>query len=310
MKRQLVAACVALVLATVLMPSADASRDWKWSEKWSEWSTPVNLGQFINSESNDAGPAISKDGLSLYFQSQRFGGFGDADIYVARRESVDLPWEWPVNLGETINTDAFEGFAALSRDEHHLFFVRPSAPGLGDVWVSYRKDVHHDLGESGWETPTLLGPAVNTAAGDFGPSFFEDRKGGLPQLYFHSNRPGGLGGADIYVADAFGPAVLVQQLSSPQGDADPAISRNGLEVFFHSDRPGGAGAVDLWVSVRDSVFDPWSPPVNLGTTVNSPFSDLAPAISSDRETLFFTSNRPGFGLNDIYVTTRSRHGRN
>ena len=79
----------------------------------------------------EAAPAISKDGLTLYFVSNRPGvppdAFGDNDIYVARRESVDLPWDSPVNLGAKINTAAFEGFPALSRNEHHLFFFR--APG-------------------------------------------------------------------------------------------------------------------------------------------------------------------------------------
>ena len=86
------------------------------------------------------------------------------------------------------------------------------------------------------------------------------------------------------------------------------LSRNGLEVFFHSTRPG-TGLRDLWTSRRKSVFDAWSPPENMGTVVNSVAEDLFPALSSDDDTLFFVSNRPGgFGLGDIYVTTRTRHG--
>jgi len=297
MNRHLIGFSGMLALVIALAPSAGA---WRYSD----WSPPVNLGSIINSAFSEGGPAISKDGLSLYFNSGRPDGFGNGDIYVARRESVDLPWDWPVNLGEIINTDSDEGFPALSRDEHNLFFVSPRASGGADVWVTYRQDVHDDFA---WQPPTLLGPAVNTAANDHGPGYFENRKLGLPQLYFHSNRPGGPGSNDIYVADAFGPAVLVHELSSPQGDFRPAISRNGLEIFFHSNRPGGVGAQDLWGSVRKSVFDPWSPPENLGTTVNSQINDFGAAISSDGETLFFTSNRPdGLGLNDIYMTTRTK----
>ena len=77
----------------VLMPPADASPD----SKESEWSAPVNLGPGINTLSSEAAPAISQDGLTLYFVSNRPGvppdAFGDQDLYVARRESVDLPWE-------------------------------------------------------------------------------------------------------------------------------------------------------------------------------------------------------------------------
>ena len=136
--------------------------------------------------------------------------------------------------------------------------------------------------------------------------FFESEKHGLSQLYFYSTRPGGPGSFDIYVANAFGAAVLVHKLNSPQIDASPTISRNGLEMFFHSNRPDTTiGQRDLWTSVRPSVFHPWSPPVNLGDAVNSPSNEQTTAICSD--TLFFGSDRPGgFGFSDIYMTTRAK----
>src|SRR5215831_434027 len=118
MMRQLVAACGAVAMVMMLMPPADASPQ----SKWSEWSAPVNLGAGINTSLGEAAPAISRDGLTLYFVSNRPvpppDAFGDADLYVARRERVDLPWGAPVNLGDTINTAGFEGFPALSRNEH------------------------------------------------------------------------------------------------------------------------------------------------------------------------------------------------
>ena len=77
-------------------------------------------------------------------------------------------------------------------------------------------------------------------------------------------------------------------------------------MFFQSDRPG-LGGVDLWASVRDSVLDPWSPPLNMGAMVNSGSGDGGPAVSSDGEVLFFNSSRPeGFGATDIYMATRSK----
>jgi hypothetical protein len=307
MKRQLVVAFGALALVTILMPSAGASR----YSKWSEWSTPVPVPN-INSAFEDANPAISKDGLSLYFQSGREGGYGFLDIYVAQRISTDLDWNVPVNLGSTINTASFELGPALSRDGHYLFFVSPRATGLADIYVSYREDVHDDFA---WETPTMLGPEINTSFIDTVPSFFENDDSGLPQLYFNSNRPGGMGLNDVYMTEmnpdgGFWPAVLVPELSSPQNDGSPEIFRNGLEMFFQSDRPGTFGGVDLWTSVRDSVFDPWSPPQNLGVIVNSVSNDGGPAVSPDGEVLFFNSSRPeGLGAADIYMTTRSKYGR-
>jgi hypothetical protein len=289
-------------MVMMLMPLADASPD----SKRSEWSTPVNLGAGINTSFGEAAPAISQDGLTLYFVSNRPGvppdAFGDNDLYVARRESVDLPWDWPVNLGAKINTDAFEGFPALSRNEHHLFFTRPP----GDIWVSYRKSVHDDLGDLGWQLPVPLGPGVNTFDSEVGPAYFENRKGGLPQLFFNSLRPGSALN-DIYVADAFGSAVPVHELNSTENDVDPSITADGLEIFFHSNRTGSAGN-DMYSSVRKSVLEHWSQPRNLGTVVNSAANDFLGAISPDGKTLFFTSTREGgFGSSDIYQTTRTKH---
>ncbi|HJU42676.1 MAG TPA: hypothetical protein VJ691_07665 [Vicinamibacterales bacterium] len=302
MNRQLVAACGALALVTVLMPSAGASGN----SKWSEWSTPVPVLN-INSASEDANPAISKDGLSLYFQSTRPGGHGALDLYVAQRITTDMDWNLPMNLGPVINTASPELVPALSRDGHYLFFVSPRATGLADIYVSYRKDVHDDFA---WEEPMMLGPEINTPSSiDTGPSFFENDNNGLPQLYFNSNR---LGSNDIFMAEmnadgGFLPAVVVLELSSPQNDIAPEIFRNGLEMFFQSDRPGTLGGADLWTSGRDSVLDPWSPPVNLGMIVNSVSNDGGPAVSSDGKVLFFNSSRSGgLGAADIYMTTRTK----
>src|SRR5437899_4877507 len=74
----------------------------------SEWSAPVNLGSTINTTFNEQGPNLSKDGLSLYFGSDRPGGLGSFDLWVARRACSDCPWETPENLGPVVNTAASE----------------------------------------------------------------------------------------------------------------------------------------------------------------------------------------------------------
>jgi OOP family OmpA-OmpF porin len=66
----------------------------------------------------------------------------------------------------------------------------------------------------------------------------------------------------------------------------------------------------MYSSVRNSVLEPWSEPKQLGTVVNTAANDGLGAISPDGETLFFTSTRDGgLGSNDIYVTTRIKHGK-
>src|SRR2546428_197042 len=164
---------------------------------------------------------------------------------------------------------------------------------------------------SEWSTPINLGPAVNSASLDIGASYFANDDFGVPLLFFGSDRPGGPGGTDIYVSaqqpdGSFGAAELVNELSSPFSDNRPVVRFDGLELFLFSDRPDGSN-VDMWVSTRNSVFDPWSTPVNLCPTVYSPQDDRQAYIASDRMTLFFASDRPGgVGGFDLYMTTRSK----
>src|SRR2546425_4558249 len=106
---------VALALFAVSNPVAG-------SPKFSGWSTPVNLGPVINSVLRENGPAISKDGLSLYFGSFRDGGFGGSDIWVSQRASVDDSWGPPVNLGPPIYTAVLEAGPPFSRGGDRVFF--------------------------------------------------------------------------------------------------------------------------------------------------------------------------------------------
>ena len=300
------------VIAVVLMLSTPLQA--VAGPRFSDWSEPVNLGCVVNSSAEDRGPALSKNGLSLYFSSTRPGGFGTSDLWVSQRASEDDPWGPPVNLGAVINTSSAETGPFLSRDGHYLFFQsnRPGGFGLQDIWVSYREDVHDDFA---WQAPVNLGPGVNSGQFEGGASYFENRKGGVPQLYFNRG-PSGAAGTDIYVSElqadgTFGPAVLVPELSSPGIDNRPSVRRDGLELFLFSNRTGTLGQADLWVSTRESVFDPWGTPTNLGLPVNTAeFSEVEPHISADGLTLLFVSSgRPdGCGESgiDLYMTTRTK----
>ena len=281
------------------------------AQKYSDWSTPINLGPNVNSTAMDRGPAISKDGLSLYFASTRPGGAGGEDIYVSQRESQDSEWGPPVNLGPIINTTANEMVPSFSRDGHLLFFAtnRPLGFGGVDIWVSRREHTHDDFG---WEPPENLGAGVNTASTDAGPSYFENDEVGVAQLYFNSNRPGGPGVSNLYVSEqaadgSFGPGVLVLELSSTGETARASVRHDGREIFFTSNRPGSINTQDLWVATRETVSDVWSAPINLGSTLNNGPLDVQPYISADRETLFFASTRPGgVGSTDLYMSTRTK----
>jgi WD40 repeat protein len=278
--------------------------------KFSDWSAPVNLGPPVNSPFQDGGLAISRDGLTLFFGSNRPGGFGGFDLWVSTRPTIEDPWGPPANLGATINSGFIDNVPALSRDEHWLFFNsdRPGGFGGVDIWVSWRPHVHDGFG---WQPPLNLGPMINTALFDAGASFFENEDAGSPLLFFGREDPAGDEG-DIYVSmqaadGSFGPAELIPEVSSPAIDARPHVRFDGREMILQSDRSGTHGTLDLWVSARDSVFDPWLEPVNLGPTINGPSRDFQAYLSSDRKTLYFASDRPGgLGGLDLYMSTRTK----
>jgi len=278
------------------------------AHQFSDWSAPANLDAPVNTAASEQAAFISKDGLSLYFASNRTGGLGGTDIWVSRRASLDEPWGEPENLGAPINSASSEFAPSLTIDGHTLFFqsTRPGGFGGFDLYASRR---HNKRDDFGWQPPVNLGGEINTSANEEHPAYFEDDETGITTLYFTSNR---LGADDIYAStlqpdETFGPATVVEELSSPFVDRQPAIRRDGLEMFLASDRPGTYGLLDLWVSTRASTSHPWSAPVNLGPLVNSDFIDARPALSFEGTELYFQSTRPGgFGAQDLYLSTRSK----
>jgi hypothetical protein len=302
--RRLFLTAVGLALLTVTAPSLDLQ-----AHVVSEWTQAENLGADVNSAFEDFAPHLSSDGLALYLTSNRSESLGGEDLWVARRASRYDAWGPALNLGTAINTAANERSPALSLNGRLLFFAtdRPGGSGGFDIWLSWRLDPNDDLG---WQPPVNVGSGINSAATDAGPSFLERRPPlRMPQLFFGSARPGGLGGLDIYVGSVpggwSGPPLLIAELSSPQLDITPAVRRDGLEIIISSTRPGTLGGFDLWRSVRKSVDKPWSMPESLGPTINTEFLEAFPALSLDGRTLLFQSARPGgVGGSDLYMSTR------
>ncbi len=302
----LTSACGPGALAVLPLGSVAADETALASDRFSEWSAAVDLGPVVNSPSTDFTPELSRDGLSLYFSSNRPGGFGLTDLYVAHRAGRDEPWGPPVNLGAVINTAKPEAGPHLSRDGHRLYFAsgRPGGLGANDIWVSRRSDPNDDFG---WEAPVNLGPGVNSSGFEGGMTLR------LPELYVASDRanPGPDHPLHIYLSvigpdGAFGPAVLVVGLSSAGNDLRPTIRFDGRELFLSSDRAGSAGgSQDIWVSTRAAFGAPWTPPVNLGAPVNTQYNEVQPSLSADGRILLFASDRPGgSGGADLYMATR------
>src|SRR5438552_3250346 len=243
----------ALVLAVLALPRIAQA-----GGKFTDWSTPTNLGPAVNSSFGEAGAAISKNGLSLYLNSNRPGGLGETDIYVSQRSSVEEPWGPPVNV-LVLNSAGVEQAPALSRDSHYLFFSTDRPGGMGglDIWVSRREDIHDDFD---WETPVPI-TEINSSVNDAGPAYFENEEG-RPQLYFQSQRAGGAGLADIYRTElqedgTWSAPQRVAELSTPFQEQRPSIRFDGLEIVFQSKRlecAAGREGDELEVAVAIGLF--------------------------------------------------------
>jgi hypothetical protein len=318
------------------MWAAMAGAAWSGDDAaYGPWSAPERLSAAVNlPEADEQHPAISKNGLSLYFSSNRAGGMAgnnpDAnarfDLYVARRTDRDAPWEPPDNLGAAVNSDTRDMAPNFTPDGHWMYFhsSRPGGcnaiannPAFNDLWRSHRKRKSDDLG---WETPENLGCVVNSEFNDAGPTFVarDEDDGEAVQLYF-TRDTGGPTGFDIYVSTldgdgTFGPGQLVPELSSPFRDTRTTIRRDGLEMLISTERPRPDGLTDnrdIWVSTRSTTADPWGTPVPV-ETINSVCMDGAPALSFDGTELYFFSMRPDTPGTpcrtkaDLFVARRSK----
>ena len=158
------------------------------------WGTPISLGPVVNSLAYDDLPVVSADGLELFFMSDRAGGSGDVDIWVATRATEGEAWGKPENLGPTVNTAAADIVTHISPDGLRLLVLsgRPGGFGHWDTYMATRSSKG-----AAWALPVNLGPSFNTAYSDEGTSMSCD---GL-FLYFDDygyQRPGGCGGSDLW----------------------------------------------------------------------------------------------------------------
>jgi outer membrane protein OmpA-like peptidoglycan-associated protein len=163
----------------------------------SEWMQAVNLGEPVNTRYWESQPSLSADGQSLYFASNRPGGYGGMDIWVSRLSEHGL-WAEPENLGDSINTPGDEHSPFIHYDNTTLYFSSNGWPGLGgqDIFMSRRAS-------GGWERPENLGYPLNTHNDEIG--FVLNAQG--DKAYFAAEREGSQK-KDIYevnVPDKFRP---------------------------------------------------------------------------------------------------------
>ncbi|EPG73940.1 OmpA family protein [Leptospira fainei serovar Hurstbridge str. BUT 6] len=225
------------------------------------------FGPPLNTQNDEYNPIISPDGRYLVFQSNRPGGEGEMDLWLAENANYksrdgEADWRKPVNLNQ-------------------------------DIWEKNKKEL------PAGEKPAKL---LNTDRFEGGISIRFDDAGNPTEIFFTSvkNEKADRSGYDalnIYYTKRDEKTKLwidpipVPEINSNFNDKMPAISPDGRFLIFASDRPGGYGEYDLWVSYRNLSNGSWSAPVNMGGTVNSKTSEILPYIHPDGEQLYFSTNR-------------------
>ena len=217
-----------------------------------EWGPPENLGPAINSGETDLCSVISADGLTLYFTSNRSGGYGNSDIYIATRATRSAPWANAVNSGSKINSAAGDGLPWVSMDGLELYLTsdRPGGYGRDDVYVARRQTENEP-----WGDPVNLGPVVNSPQTEAEVSLSPD---GLLLLFAGhftaTPRPGGYGGSDIWMARRATisspwqtPVNLGPLVNSPAHEQGARISPDGSTLYF--------------ATYSDGIWEDWQVPI-------------------------------------------------
>ncbi len=267
---------------------------------------PVNMGEAINSNLDEYFPAVTADDQTfLYTRNNRTEAVHMQEDFMISTKSKGA-WQKSQLIGYGINTPGNEGAPTISADGQLLFFTvcadkvdgwGPGRKGLGACDIFYTQKVGN-----GWSKTYNLGNAVNTEYRETQPSFAADGK----HIYFVSNRPGGYGQHDIYVATLNDngswehPVNLGDKVNTPGDEESVCISADGKTLYFGSNGHIGMGGYDIYVSRMDD-NGKWGTARNLGYPINTYGDDHSLLVNAAGNLAYFASNRAGgFGGLDLY----------
>jgi outer membrane protein OmpA-like peptidoglycan-associated protein len=188
-------------------------------KKGDDWSKPYDLPPPVNTPGWESQPSLSSDGRTLYFVSNRKGGYGGYDIW--KSTLTGNGWGEPENLGPNINTVYDEQSPFIHPDDSTLYFCSNGWPGLGgmDLFVSR-------LGKDGqWQKPENLGYPINTNGDENGLTLTANGK----DAFFSSNNLSGYGGYDIYTFE-LPPNLRPHIVTYVKGTVNDAKTRQPLEA--------------------------------------------------------------------------------
>lgn len=154
------------------------------------WTKPKSLGKHVNSKHRETSGCLSPDGKTLYFTSDRPGGLGGFDIYASTKDKKGR-WGKPTNLGAKINTPYDEEAPFMHLDGKTLYFSSEGHNSIGGFDI-FKATL---VGENTWSNAENLGVPINSQSNDM---FFVSNDKNHRIAYFSSDRPGGVGGKDLY----------------------------------------------------------------------------------------------------------------
>lgn len=248
---------------------SDVAPQIMWNAPQGDLALPIGVGD---------DPTLTADLLELYWNTTA------GNIARTTRTSTTTAWSASVDV-PLVSSTAMETTPEVSNNGLTLYVASRRAGTLGfdDLMVSTRADR-----DAAWSDPVFV-PGVNTSSNDNGPSATED---GLV-LVFASNRPGGIGGFDIWMAtrvttlDVWGVPVNVTSVNTPGVEASPCIVGDGLAIYFTSNRNG---SFDLFVATRarrEDSFGPAAPITELNAVADH---DEDPWVSPDERHMFYMRN--------------------
>ncbi|MBN1506675.1 MAG: PD40 domain-containing protein, partial [Sedimentisphaerales bacterium] len=176
---------------------------------------------------------------------------------------------------------------SFSHDGLELYFslVRPGGYGDYDIWV-----VDRESPNAPWSEAVNLGPDINTGDIEGWPTISPD---GLELYFWRGDYP--MRSTRASKDDPWSPATAYT------GVYPDDFSSDGLTKYTEANWSGGYGDYDIWVTTRETIDDPWSESVNLGSNINDSRNQRVPSISNDGLALFFITS-PGWR---IYMSVRA-----